>query len=38
MMIWVLATAVAVVMFYGVDHAVMGLQGLPLNWDLTPAQ
>lgn len=24
--------------FYGIDHLVMGLQGLPLNLDLTPAQ
>lgn len=23
--------------FYGLDHLVMGLQGLPLNLDLTPA-
>jgi hypothetical protein len=24
--------------FYGLDHFVMNLQGLPLEWDLTPAQ
>ncbi|MCP4996659.1 MAG: hypothetical protein GY934_23225 [Gammaproteobacteria bacterium] len=23
--------------FYGLDHFVMGIQGLPLNSDLTPA-
>ena len=23
--------------FYGLNHFIMGIQGLPLNWDLTPA-
>ena len=23
--------------FYGLDHFIMNIQGLPLNWDLTPA-
>jgi hypothetical protein len=25
-------------LFYGLNHFVMGLQGLPLNLDMTPAQ
>ena len=24
--------------FYGIDHFIMAIQGLPLNLDLTPAQ
>jgi len=24
--------------FYGLDHAVMLMQGLPLGWDLMPAK
>ena len=38
----VLVTVVAFVvvfgLFYGLDHLIMGMQGLPLNADLTPAQ
>ena len=29
--------AAVLAFFYGLDHLVMGLQGLPLNLDLTPA-
>jgi len=36
-LIWVAALAIALAVFYGLDHFVMGIQGLPLNWDLTPA-
>ena len=35
---WLGAFIVSVVFFYGLDHLVMSLQGLPLNLDLTPAQ
>lgn len=35
---WVVAFAVALALFYAMDLAVMGMQGLPLNFDLTPAQ
>jgi len=35
---WLVAIRVALVAFYLMDHAVMGMQGLPLNWNLTPAQ
>lgn len=35
---WVVAIAITLAVFYGLDHFVMGIQGLPLNWDLTPAQ
>jgi len=38
----VAATAMAFVVvlaaFYGLDHFVMSIQGLPLNMDLSPAQ
>jgi hypothetical protein len=33
----VIAFAVVLVLFYGLDHLIMGMQGLPLNMDLTPA-
>jgi hypothetical protein len=35
---WVVAVAVSAALFYGLDHGVMAMQGLPLNWDLSPAQ
>lgn len=38
LLIWLLAMAVSLVFFYGLDHLSMNMQGLPLNWDLTPAQ
>ncbi len=38
LMIWAIAAAIALLAFYGLDHFVMGIQGLPLNWDMTPAQ
>lgn len=34
----VAAFALVLAGFYGLDHFVMGIQGLPLNLDLTPAQ
>ncbi len=34
----VVAFALVLAGFYGLDHFVMGIQGLPLNMDLTPAQ
>jgi len=37
MLIWVAALVIAVAIFYGLDHFVMGIQGLPLSWNLTPA-
>jgi len=36
-LIWVAALAIALAAFYGLDHFVMSIQGLPLNWNLTPA-
>ena len=36
--VWLAALAVVLLAFYGLDLLVMGAQGLPLNWDLTPAQ
>jgi len=35
---WVIAAILVVGLFYGLDHAVMSSQGLPLNINLTPAQ
>ena len=35
---WVAAFLIAGGFFYGLDLWIMAAQGLPLNWDLTPAQ
>jgi hypothetical protein len=35
---WLLATIIVVCLFYGLNHVVMSMQGLPLNFDLTPVQ
>jgi len=37
-LIWLAAVVTVVALFYGMDHLVMNLQGLPLNLDLSPAQ
>lgn len=34
---FVIAFVVVLAAFYGLDHFIMGIQGLPLNADLTPA-
>ncbi|WP_260292645.1 hypothetical protein [Sedimenticola hydrogenitrophicus] len=34
----VMAFVVVLAAFYGLDHFVMSIQGLPLNMDLSPAQ
>lgn len=36
-MVWLAATGIALAIFYGLDHFVMSIQGLPLNWTLAPA-
>jgi len=36
--VWLLAIVAALAAFYLMNHAVMGMQGLPLDWNLTPAQ
>jgi len=33
----VIAFAIVLAFFYGLNHLIMGMQGLPLNMDLTPA-
>ena len=38
LLIWGLALTVTLAGFYALDHLSMGMQGLALNWDLTPAQ
>ncbi len=36
--VWLVAFAVVLIFFYGLDHLIMNMQGLPLNIDLTPSQ
>ncbi len=36
--IWTGVFLLALLYFYGLDHLIMSVQGLPLNLDLTPAQ
>lgn len=33
----VIAFLLVLAAFYGLDHLIMGMQGLPLNLDLSPA-
>ncbi|WP_456412593.1 hypothetical protein [Thiolapillus sp.] len=33
----IVAIIIMLAFYYGLDHLVMGMQGLPLNLDLTPA-
>ena len=35
---WMGAFLLTLLVFYGMDHFIMLIQGLPLNLDLTPAQ
>ena len=35
---WMIAIIITLAAFYVLDHLVMSMQGLPLDWDLTPAQ
>jgi hypothetical protein len=35
---WLLAAVIVISLFYGLNHIVMSMQGLPLNFDLTPVQ
>jgi len=35
---WVLSFVIAFAGFYLMNHAIMSMQGLPLNIDMTPAQ
>jgi len=37
-MTWIIVISVTLATFYVVNHLVMSMQGLPLNWDLSPAQ
>ena len=34
--LWLFALLITMIAFYSLDHFVMSMQGLPLNWDLTP--
>jgi hypothetical protein len=37
LVVTVVAFFLVAVLFYGLDHFIMGIQGLPLNMDLSPA-
>ncbi len=37
LLVLVVALVMMFAFFYGLDHLVMGMQGLPLNADLSPA-
>jgi len=37
-LVWLAAVVTVAAFFYGMDHLIMSLQGLPLNLDLSPAQ
>ena len=34
---WIIVLAVTLAFFYAMDHALMGVQGLPLSWIMAPA-
>jgi len=36
--IWIIAISITLVAFYLMDQMLMSMQGLPLDWDLSPAQ
>ena len=38
LVLFLLAFVVVLAGFYGLNHLVMGMQGLPLNMDLTPVR
>jgi hypothetical protein len=38
LIVWSCALLLTFTVFYGLDHFIMSVQGLPLNLDLTPAQ
>lgn len=33
---WAIVLVIALAFFYAMDHALMGAQGLPLNWNMAP--
>ena len=35
---WAMTLFLTLAAFYAIDHLVMAAQGLPLGWDLRPAQ
>ncbi len=38
LLVWIGAFIMTLLLFYGIDHFIMVAQGLPLNFDMTPAQ
>jgi uncharacterized membrane protein len=37
LIVWIVALIVVLLVFYGLDHFIMSIQGLPLNLNMTPA-
>ena len=35
---WIISFVIAIALFYVMDHGLMSMQGLPLNFDMTPSQ
>jgi len=33
---WIVVMAATLAFFYGLDHFIMSVQGLPLDWNMTP--
>ncbi|MCH8177346.1 MAG: hypothetical protein IIC09_03955 [Proteobacteria bacterium] len=33
---WIIVLAVTLAFFYALDHVLMSVQGLPLNWNMSP--
>ena len=33
---WLIVLVITLALFYAMDHALMGVQGLPLDWNLSP--
>ncbi len=34
---WLIVIVITLALFYAMDHALMELQGLPLDWNLSPS-
>ncbi len=37
-LVWIAALLVSLLLFYALDHVIMSMQGLPLDWYLTTAK
>ena len=34
---WIVVLVITLAFFYAMDHALMGVQGLPLDWRMAPS-